>query len=1059
MTDDPADTGIVVVPVDLAALCVGHRDEAAAMLAPMYDFSLLPSGSEQGGARRPNIAADVFQAGQPFSAGLRAVPGIHLHWTLPEALRHGAGQAAPGTPGGGFPAVPNRWLVTRLRVVPGGGGAASRRWVVESDRLSPVPQRTATGLPHPTVPVARAPGRPAFRHVGWHFHADDWQETAAERFAPLTAMGCGDPAFAAFYPNCCTVFGFHDDLADLPAGTSHLAYHVAGWYGGGVTDSLPDPLARPEGRAAMARFLLWPAGDPAPARMVCSGAVHRIVWDPDKRSLDDADSPLSVAIGASAAEALSVLAAVAAGAPELEGGLNALQFGLTGDAGTRLDAAERFAGHLHEAGFTSLPGGTRHVARPVSDGPPAATGAGAAPLPPLPAAVRRRLDRLNLAQEAAEARRTALDADRRRLFADWYKYLLLLYGDANLPAASEGAAPALGALLDRTTGAILARDRRLAATLARLQRRHAAVAKRLPAGWRLEQEGTARFWQPQEPTLMVLGADTRARAMAGNALPAAADGRLACRIARQAVAAVQRTDTGAVLWRTPAIKLPGVSKELRAALAALAGEAELLMPATWDRLAAPAGLAGPEDFAAAMTAFLAGTAQTRLAFGPGAAPPPGPRTMDAGWAPWLPAMLQYEVAFTPVFDERLAPGTLTSAFRWSEGDDLYFFRKFDGGRAVGIYGGTAMLAGHGPARLAAAVQALEGQHRDFARLRALANWVSRLPQAAQAMSGFAAALLMGWQAGQMAVDDPYASAPRREAIRRVAEAVGTEGWLAPLPRNSFNPLRAGGLALRRLRLIDSFGRFRTYDRPQRHVPEVLVARGLRPRSAANDARVELAFLPARITQPARLGFRWLGAGRDPSASPVLGWTLIDNVDDGLSFFSADGTPLGGLTAGVGGEPIWRPLPGAAPVGDPALALAAADPALRTFALALARGGADTLNDFRNRTRPVLEGIRPADAGGDALPLLLGRPLALVRAALWLELRGGAATSLSWADLMARLDGQPGDDGGLGTVDFPVRLGARERMNDGLVAFWTAPDGGEIDFTRFFTLSRPTGAAA
>ena len=67
----------------------------------------------------------------PFGGAEEKHPkaGTYLHWTLPQALRHGIYRDDGTTE---FPLVPNRWLVIRQ----GGGDASTlKAWVLESDYL------------------------------------------------------------------------------------------------------------------------------------------------------------------------------------------------------------------------------------------------------------------------------------------------------------------------------------------------------------------------------------------------------------------------------------------------------------------------------------------------------------------------------------------------------------------------------------------------------------------------------------------------------------------------------------------------------------------------------------------------------------------------------------------------------------------------------------------------------------------------------------------------------------------------------------------------------------
>ena len=71
-------------------------------------------------------------------------------------------------------------------------------------------------------------------------------------------------------------------------------------------------------------------------------------------------------------------------------------------------------------------------------------------------------------------------------------------------------------------------------------------------------------------------------------------------------------------------------------------------------------------------------------------------------------------------------------------------------------------------------------------------------------------------------------------------------------------------------------------------------------------------------------------------------------------------------------------------------------------------------------------------------MLIGRPLAVVRARLTLETAGLPAWSQDWADTGAR------DTAGFDGVRFPVQLGVTELLDDGLVGFYLDDDYQQID---------------
>src|ERR1051326_8339132 len=64
-------------------------------------------------------------------------PGVYLHWSLPEALTRGT--QATGAPAS-FPAVPDRWLITRLSpLATTPSRRAMRGWILQAHDDNPQP--------------------------------------------------------------------------------------------------------------------------------------------------------------------------------------------------------------------------------------------------------------------------------------------------------------------------------------------------------------------------------------------------------------------------------------------------------------------------------------------------------------------------------------------------------------------------------------------------------------------------------------------------------------------------------------------------------------------------------------------------------------------------------------------------------------------------------------------------------------------------------------------------------------------------------------------------------
>src|SRR5882762_10158541 len=207
-------SNLLLVPINLDALVLS---EDKVVVGPLADFSRLPycTGTQDLNPDVANISEEILST--PFdNQNLLLKKGIHLHWALPDALTRATHKDGMQD----FPTVPNRWLITRNAV-----GEKPSRWIVESDFLAKTEGADNAGSV--TVPYREDLQQP-FRYMGRRLELRNWRESAANVNLKLTALGYGEPSFAAFYPNCHSVFGFHDPDYSDPA--AELQYEVIGWY-------------------------------------------------------------------------------------------------------------------------------------------------------------------------------------------------------------------------------------------------------------------------------------------------------------------------------------------------------------------------------------------------------------------------------------------------------------------------------------------------------------------------------------------------------------------------------------------------------------------------------------------------------------------------------------------------------------------------------------------------------------------------------------------------------------------------------------------------------------
>ncbi len=233
----------LTVPVSVVALSVGHQDvELAKKFAgATTNFTAQTQGPQGDPDPRKHLylGKNVVRSLRADTAAPLA-PGVHLHWEIPEGLMRGTttenGQLD-------FPALPNRWLVHRLRVRKDTSTLIERipavdrtSWVIKSDQLFPVGTERPDGV---AIPVL-IENRRSYRYCGGSmdfdaFTADPDHDNFKKVVGkPLNAASTGEIAFISYYPNCRNIFGFHDPQPIAPNDTDKtqlFLYALTGWYG------------------------------------------------------------------------------------------------------------------------------------------------------------------------------------------------------------------------------------------------------------------------------------------------------------------------------------------------------------------------------------------------------------------------------------------------------------------------------------------------------------------------------------------------------------------------------------------------------------------------------------------------------------------------------------------------------------------------------------------------------------------------------------------------------------------------------------------------------------
>lgn len=287
----------------------------------------------------------------------------------------------------------------------------------------------------------------------------------------------------------------------------------------------------------------------------------------------------------------------------------------------------------------------------------------------------------------------------------------------------------------------------------------------------------------------------------------------------------------------------------------------------------------------------------------------------------------------------------------------------------------------------------------------------------------------------------------------------------PTPVDVPQLLLSGTLLLKRARLLDAFGR--TLDLPvdKLHIP-VRDDVGVTPPTMA---------LRPRLLRPSRWMFRLVdptladitqsGANGSVEATidqieptkminPVAGFLLPDHIDESLETFDTAGTPLGQIMREpFGGGVTWEIAPGRSGPADSG-PLYGLDPTQQIVGL-IAAGmvAADAKQREGKPAQPETESalsafLRAVDTtlwtvdtfaqlGNEHIAGLVGRPIAVVRATLQLDI---------WDDLDELTFNTPEQKAkrqaayqDLADRAFPVRLGELTRSDDGLLGIFIDDD--------------------
>ncbi|WP_072923866.1 hypothetical protein [Microcystis aeruginosa] len=442
----------LLVPVYLDALYLPTKTN---VLGEMTDYSKLPYYKNSQLVNRSSAYISETVLTVPFTQPqLTLKAGIHLHWSLPDALTNGI--ARDGEQGITFPLVPNRWLIIRR-----GSNIAEKKWVVESDYLYPegaTPEDTINILYYPATNEYQP-----YRFLGRKLELGAWRSrptnsqyiqelSAIGPFATVDNLDNEKVAFAGFYPNCRSVFGFHDgDFTTNTTPPKDLRYDVIGWYSDGKNDYLDkfikeqypdrDPLSLLDTLQSKAGWTVEIGNNQSfPDRLLChaslSFAPGASVTNPQAIKFQG-----TIAVGNNQEEAIAAYVARQLDTTNtenrktIEEQLEAIQ--MSGRlVQQNLDFGPKFRQGLHEDSFTGqckeiswqvVPESDPKISQSGSANPANAVQGEGIMQVTLSANISDRISKVNEAQREYDQQLAKVGSIREQVYADWYKYMLATY--------------------------------------------------------------------------------------------------------------------------------------------------------------------------------------------------------------------------------------------------------------------------------------------------------------------------------------------------------------------------------------------------------------------------------------------------------------------------------------------------------------------------------------------------------------------------------------------------------------------------------------------------------
>lgn len=1029
----------LLVPIAIEAFVANRQNEKEKWTSDVLpDFTAL-SDTILGS----NIQKEPFSIQEPLKQG------VHLHFILPDALTHGTEQDGCIQ----YPDIPDRWLVVRIIKDVQKPAFELESWLIESDY---------TGLEETPVPVPRLDDtEQPYCYLGRCYKLGE-QPEEGKYLGGLKVSGPGDPTFAAYYPSCRGVLGFHDSLEGVPCGT--LSYFAAGWYGSGN-----DPFASLDLSAwqeKLEEFSWKTVGMPeldetghVRSPILCHGMVCGIEWKGPDAQYEDGrpKGHVDVTIGDTSAEALSALMASrleGKDPQDMEFLLNALQLDCLELAG-EIDGKQKIRDIIHAARFSDDRDEIQwklsadQATQPLSD------------------EIRFLFHTLSECQEEKNQWLRDYAAFQQRLYDTWYTYFLL-YEDPYFLPVGEGPAREEIYSLFQSLSVHLDEEQKRGQEISRKQEAAKDALEAALSGeyraYHIESVPARSYKQCSSPVLLFSGDGLKRGFVYGEDGRFDSENKLVCRLSGDGLQSLEIPvkesgpegtaviGTQVLLPYCTGTSLPEAAQELVCESILLdPSSAETLAAVSYQVLGLPCEKKDREELAERIRkiqtmpwcGLVCQDLETQelkeqkknvqdLAVECGFT---GTFPSKAAVNFYKPSMntlfLEWKVLFYPT---KTDSGKDNSMDGWSFRDTDY---EYDGMAAVQpvMYMGRTVVTPHSQRIFQDSLKRQAKQCMDEPLRKVLeqaAEYLENLCLLSQSLDGLNQKL-----AGRRhSLQFPYMirSEDLSEDKMAVAMTAAARKYLQDFPAvpildsGHFFPIRSGFLKIQEIQLVGSFG--------QRQV----ITADFDSVSSTSDMKPPAevhadAVLKPRISQGGRVCVDWLCAD-ETSPSPVCGFVMPDWMNYGLMVYDAGGRRLGNVQLVWRNEKSycrWQPAPSVEERGKTEEEVFT-NTHLKYFVRSLLRTREGVFADFlhyidERQSKTVPESMSHSKEES----LFCGRPVALVRAGISMSLKGLAEYKKGIAQFGAF------DSAHFEEAEFQAAIGDVSRSHEGCLGCFFGTD--------------------